>query len=189
MTNQQSSNAAQTGADSSIDSILNDIKSVMSAPSQDEDVLVLTNEVESAPGSNENAQEDPAFQPGFNPADFGIQEGADILEEIDASFQPANTQVEENNEPLVDIKTAVQQQVREEILDSNTKDTVHDLITHFYKAKKESKHSDFRSGATIEDLVLEVLKPELKAWMERNIVDLVQKVIEKEIRKIMSDDQ
>ncbi|MCE2992696.1 MAG: DUF2497 domain-containing protein [Alphaproteobacteria bacterium] len=200
MTNQQSSNTSQAASDSSIDSILNDIKGVMSAKPQDEDILVLTNEVENAVPSNENAKEDPALQQRFREEDFGIKEDSDILEEIDASFQAKPSAPEQHGANSIvlgqvetnvnaELERAINSKMKEDILDSDTKETVHDLISHFYKAKKESRHSDFRSGATIEDLVLEILKPELKAWMERNIVELVQKVIEKEIRKIMADDQ
>ncbi len=42
----------------------------------------------------------------------------------------------------------------------------------------------FRSGTTIEDLVLEALRPMLKEWLDANLAGLVTSLVEKEIRKL-----
>jgi cell pole-organizing protein PopZ len=42
----------------------------------------------------------------------------------------------------------------------------------------------FRSGATVEDLVLEALKPMLKEWLDGNLPTLVSTLVEKEIRRL-----
>jgi cell pole-organizing protein PopZ len=42
----------------------------------------------------------------------------------------------------------------------------------------------FRSGVTVEDLVIEALKPMLKEWLDANLADLVRQLVEKEIRKL-----
>jgi cell pole-organizing protein PopZ len=42
----------------------------------------------------------------------------------------------------------------------------------------------FRSGATVEDLVVESLKPMLKDWLDSNLAALVERLVEKEIRKL-----
>ncbi len=44
----------------------------------------------------------------------------------------------------------------------------------------------FRSGHTVEDLVLEALRPMLKDWLDENLSTLVERLVEKEIRKIAS---
>lgn len=44
----------------------------------------------------------------------------------------------------------------------------------------------FRSGVTVEDLVIEALKPMLKEWLDANLADLVRQLVEKEIRKLTS---
>lgn len=43
---------------------------------------------------------------------------------------------------------------------------------------------EFRSGATIEDLVLEALKPMLKDWLDGNLSGLVERLVEREIRRL-----
>lgn len=42
----------------------------------------------------------------------------------------------------------------------------------------------FRSGATVEDLVVESLKPMLKAWLDTNLPQIVQELVEREVRKL-----
>lgn len=42
-----------------------------------------------------------------------------------------------------------------------------------------------RSGSTLEDLVVESLKPELSQWLNHNLPVLVQGLVEKEIRKLL----
>lgn len=42
----------------------------------------------------------------------------------------------------------------------------------------------FRSGATVEDLVLESLKPMLKSWLDANLPAIVERIVEKEVRRL-----
>ena len=42
----------------------------------------------------------------------------------------------------------------------------------------------FRSGETVEDLVIEFLKPMLKEWLDLHMTDIVERVVEREVRRI-----
>lgn len=42
----------------------------------------------------------------------------------------------------------------------------------------------FRSGTTVEDLVMEAMKPMLKDWLDENLPLLVRTLVEKEIRRL-----
>lgn len=42
----------------------------------------------------------------------------------------------------------------------------------------------FRSGETVEGLVIEALKPMLKDWLDSNLPGMVERLVEKEIRKL-----
>lgn len=42
----------------------------------------------------------------------------------------------------------------------------------------------FRSGTTVEDLVLEALKPMLKEWLDGNLPSMVRTLVEREIRRL-----
>jgi len=43
----------------------------------------------------------------------------------------------------------------------------------------------FRNGDTVEDLVMDMLKPILKDWMDANLPKLVQTIVEKEIKRLI----
>ena len=43
----------------------------------------------------------------------------------------------------------------------------------------------FRSGTTLEDLVLESMKPMLKEWLDANLPTMVERIVEREIRKLV----
>lgn len=45
---------------------------------------------------------------------------------------------------------------------------------------------EFRSGQTVEDLVVEALRPMLKDWLDHNLTGIVEKLVEKEIKKLSS---
>lgn len=42
----------------------------------------------------------------------------------------------------------------------------------------------FRNGQTVEDLVLEALRPMLKEWLDANLPELVERLVEREIRRM-----
>lgn len=41
-----------------------------------------------------------------------------------------------------------------------------------------------RSGTTVEDLLLESLRPMLREWLDTNLPDLVERLVDREVRKI-----
>jgi hypothetical protein len=42
----------------------------------------------------------------------------------------------------------------------------------------------FRSGASIEDMVGEMMRPMLKQWLDTNLPAMVQQIVEREIKKL-----
>lgn len=53
------------------------------------------------------------------------------------------------------------------------------------QAAAGSGHSpSFRSGNTVEDLVLEALKPMLKEWLDANLPAIVERKVQKEVERI-----
>lgn len=42
----------------------------------------------------------------------------------------------------------------------------------------------FRSGASVEELVMESLKPMLKNWLDLNLPNIVERIVEREIKKL-----
>lgn len=56
-------------------------------------------------------------------------------------------------------------------------------VVETHKANTPMPH--FRSGTSIEDLVLETLKPMLKDWLDANLPTMVERIVEREIRKLV----
>lgn len=42
----------------------------------------------------------------------------------------------------------------------------------------------FRTGSTVEDLVLEALRPMLKDWLDENLTKIVERLVEREVRRL-----
>lgn len=39
-------------------------------------------------------------------------------------------------------------------------------------------------GRSVEDLVIELLRPQLKEWLDQNLAPLVERVVEQEVKKL-----
>lgn len=66
-----------------------------------------------------------------------------------------------------------------------------DLLRSFIKAtsKNHEENPHFRSGTTLEDLVSDLLKPELSEWLNRNLPNIVKNIVEKEVKKLIPQDE
>jgi cell pole-organizing protein PopZ len=53
-----------------------------------------------------------------------------------------------------------------------------------HKPYAPSPSPAFRSGTTVEDLVMEALKPMLKDWLDNNLPALVRSLVEREVRRL-----
>lgn len=42
----------------------------------------------------------------------------------------------------------------------------------------------FHSGKTVEDMVYEMLKPMMKAWLDVNLPEIVERIVEREVKKL-----
>lgn len=69
------------------------------------------------------------------------------------------------------------------------KSAISDLLKVTGKNEKPAKEStpspSFRNGDTVEDLVMESLKPMLAKWLDENLSSLVEEIVQKEISKII----
>lgn len=46
--------------------------------------------------------------------------------------------------------------------------------------------ANFRGGYTVEDLMIETLKPMLKEWLDANLPVIVERIVEREVKKLTS---
>lgn len=52
------------------------------------------------------------------------------------------------------------------------------------KAMPTSPSPAFRSGTTVEDLVMEALRPMLKEWLDANLPKIAERIVEREVAKL-----
>lgn len=55
--------------------------------------------------------------------------------------------------------------------------------------KDVSQKKSFSAGKTVEDIVIDLLKPQLKAWLNDNLPSIVNTMVQKEIKKIIANDE
>jgi cell pole-organizing protein PopZ len=63
---------------------------------------------------------------------------------------------------------------------------IKDLMTKAFKPNHDGLK--FRSGTTVEELVIETIKPYLSHWLDENLPSIVKTLVEKEIKKLMPND-
>ena len=78
--------------------------------------------------------------------------------------------------------------LKNDLIDKKLKDVNFDTLdlTDVVDEVDNDKLNDLSSkDKTIEELVKEVLKPELKKWLNKNLPVIVRELVEKEIKKII----
>lgn len=75
---------------------------------------------------------------------------------------------------------------------SESKKQLKGLINNFSKSAAFSKNSsgqvNFRNGTSLEDLVIETMKPLLSEWLNTNLPVIIKQIVEKEIKKLIPKD-
>jgi len=110
-----------------------------------------------APAAAPEPEPEPEPQPVFEPA---------------PAHEPAPPAADEDAEKLMS--------------DATLAASVAALHALSHKPQSFASHDSpiFRSGTTVEDLVLESLKPMLKDWLDGNLPSLVRQLVEREIRRL-----
>lgn len=55
-------------------------------------------------------------------------------------------------------------------------------------SKSAVDHMSMRNGTTLEDIVIEAIKPYLSSWLDENLPIMVKSIVEKEIRKLIPNE-
>jgi cell pole-organizing protein PopZ len=109
--------------------------------------------------------------------------GADVLSAIDAKLEVATPATPANHKDILD---------NIDSLISSEAATATSNALHNFKHMQHNMELPqipqaplgFRSGTTIEDLVIEALKPELRDWLNANLPSMVERMVAAEIKKI-----
>ncbi|HJD57471.1 MAG TPA: DUF2497 domain-containing protein [Rickettsia endosymbiont of Sericostoma sp.] len=64
------------------------------------------------------------------------------------------------------------------------------IFQHFSKTAREININASNSKVkTLEDIVVEMIRPQLSQWLDKNLPLLVKQLVEKEIQKLLPNDQ
>jgi len=76
------------------------------------------------------------------------------------------------------------------LISNESAEATSSAIKSFMKvvAKPSSDGLGFRSGSTVEDLIIEIMKPYLTEWLDKNLPNIVKQIVEKEIHKLIPRD-
>lgn len=187
----------QAESEQNINDIMNDIKEVITNTSANDDVLVLTEKVEAQNPENldqnelasQMEQELVAQQisEGHAPTAQEPEQNAkqespandDILAQLDE-----NTPAQQTTDGGSAMTQAVEQLVRDDVA-SSAKSMISDLMAAGGKAIPQATSGEGDSSHTIEQLVVALLKPELKNWLDNNLEPIVREIVQKEIQRIV----
>lgn len=163
------------------------LEAVESEPAPAVDVL---KEIDDAMGGDQPAE--PAQEPIEEPVEAAVEEAPALVEEpVEAAPEPveapAKTKVDA---PVAAPKEAVAsdagQTESERLLSENAANaSVASLHKMIETQKANHPGPGFRTGNTVEDLVIESIKPMLKDWLDTNLPSMVERMVEREIRKLV----
>jgi hypothetical protein len=171
-----------------------------------DEILELTDVVEDTPAEDDGsgdvlsdidaalaADEAPAEEKEKAPAEDAPVEEApaeevlaveDPFEEAAPEPEPAKEEKAEETAPEAP-KSTEERLVSEEAAQASTS-SLKNLVDNLPKTKVESP--GFRSGNTVEDIVAESLRPMLSEWLDKNLPTIVERIVEKEVKKLIPNE-
>lgn len=148
------------------------------------DILELTEVVEE---EEQEAVEDSEPAEEDEPEQEAPAEEEPVAEEAESEKADANVDILKNIDAALgsDKPAPKKKEVEDRLLSEKTASaTAQVLKTVKPPAPKTVQSMPFRSGATVEDLVMEAMKPMLKSWLDENLTTLVERIVEKEVKKL-----
>lgn len=84
--------------------------------------------------------------------------------------------------------TEIIDQDEEELISTKSTEKVNNILKNFTSTIKDKNlDNNVSSKSALEELVIEMLKPELKTWLDKNLPLLVKELVENEIKKLIQN--
>jgi cell pole-organizing protein PopZ len=183
---------AQEGEDSmAVDALLDSLADAQdddTGPS--EDVQANPEDVEAMFAKDTPAEEEPVSDAPEAPA----PEDALVPEVPDSAEEDDIPPIAEATEDLPEIEEDTPIDTAEAPTDDDSEGLIEDVTAAASAAAlkqlispetpRESDHLAFRSGTTVEELIVDAMRPMLKEWLNSNLPGIVEELVQREIRKI-----
>ncbi|WP_041405226.1 DUF2497 domain-containing protein [Rickettsia canadensis] len=115
----------------------------------------------------------------------------DILKSIKGVINEPKNPIHGNdseNEDILELTEIVNQVEEEKLISTKSAEAIGDILKNFTDTIKDKKlDNNFPSKNALEELVVEMLKPELKLWLDKNLPLLVKELVEIEIKKLVQN--
>jgi cell pole-organizing protein PopZ len=115
----------------------------------------------------------------------------DILKSIKGVINERKNPIHENDsedEDILELTEVVNQEKEEKLISTKSAEEVGDIFKNFTDTIKDKKlDNNISSKNALEELVVEMLKPELKVWLDKNLPLLVKELVEIEIKKLVQN--
>ena len=119
-----------------------------------------------------------------------VQEDGSTIDITEESPEEAETDAEPEPEPEPDVADEAEPPVDERLISEECADSSTDAFADLAKALEPQplpstgvRFGD--SARTIEDLMMELLKPMLKEWLDKNLPSYVGRLVQREIRHVV----
>ena len=115
----------------------------------------------------------------------------DILKSIKGVINERKNPIHGNdseNEDILELTEIVDQVEEEKLISTKSAEAIGDILKNFTDTIKDKKlDNNIPSKNALEELVVEMLKPELKLWLDKNLPLLVKELVEIEIKKLVQN--
>ncbi|AFE49045.1 hypothetical protein MA5_02460 [Rickettsia prowazekii str. GvV257] len=113
----------------------------------------------------------------------------EILKSIKGIINERKNPIYDNysaDEDILELTDIVNQNEEENLISTKSASEVEEVFRNFTDTIKDKKlNNNFSSKNALEELVIGMLKPELKAWLDKNLPILVKELVEIEIKKLV----
>jgi len=134
-------------------------------------------------------EEAAKLEENINPKPF-----ENIVQEEIKSKNPAPAFIEEKTEiveeVILDQAKAMKVSERARLLSPTVAKESTKVLKNLLKTvdKPSTDSIAFRNSSTLEDLVIETMKPYLSEWLDHNLPKIVKRIVEREVRKLIPKD-
>ncbi|BDU60304.1 hypothetical protein FLA4_07140 [Candidatus Rickettsia kotlanii] len=115
----------------------------------------------------------------------------DILKSIKGVINERKNPIHENDsedKDVLELTEIVNQDEEEKLISTKSAEEVGDIFKNFTDTIKDKKlNNNISSKNALEELVVGMLKPELKVWLDKNLPVLVKELVEVEIKKLVQN--
>ena len=112
----------------------------------------------------------------------------DILKSIKGVINERKHLKLEDEEDVLELTDVIEDQDGKDLISAKPAEEVSDILKNFTDTVKDKNlDSNISSKNPLEEVVMEMLKPELKVWLDKNLPSLVKELVESEIKKLVQN--